>query len=306
MSPIAAYLDELAGLLPRAPRRRILAEVDAHLLEAAAALCGRRRASRPRNARDRALRQAAEVARRSTRCGTGRARWLAACSRSRSRPRDRRPRHGHGVGARTERPGTQRARGASAPQRRDHRERNHEPPPEVVPPRGTRAPATRPARRPRHGDDAPAGAPPAPTDGPGAGHQPRAHRDLGGRAGDADRGAAREGRGGRGRRRGAGDGTQGAGGSRRPRRRCSPAREGPPRRRARDIRAPAPMALPRRRSHGRVARPGPGFAPSAPVRRTRLQRFRAWRFAPSSRWCSRSGSRSGSPRACRPRSSSRS
>ena len=37
MNAIAAYLDELSPLLPRASRRRILAEVDAHLREAAAA-----------------------------------------------------------------------------------------------------------------------------------------------------------------------------------------------------------------------------------------------------------------------------
>ena len=41
MNPIAAYLDELSVLLPRSSRRRILAEVDAHLHEAAAAGCAR-------------------------------------------------------------------------------------------------------------------------------------------------------------------------------------------------------------------------------------------------------------------------
>ena len=41
MNAIATYLDELSVLLPRGSRRRILAEVDAHLREAAAALCGR-------------------------------------------------------------------------------------------------------------------------------------------------------------------------------------------------------------------------------------------------------------------------
>ena len=41
MNAIADYLDELSVLLPRASRRRILAEVDAHLREAAAACCGR-------------------------------------------------------------------------------------------------------------------------------------------------------------------------------------------------------------------------------------------------------------------------
>jgi hypothetical protein len=37
VSPIAAYLEELAGQLRRGHRRRILAEVGAHLLESAAA-----------------------------------------------------------------------------------------------------------------------------------------------------------------------------------------------------------------------------------------------------------------------------
>lgn len=37
MSPIAAYLDELSGQLRRGRRRRILAEVRAHLLDAVAA-----------------------------------------------------------------------------------------------------------------------------------------------------------------------------------------------------------------------------------------------------------------------------
>ena len=37
MTPIAAYLDELAALLRRGSRRRILAEVRAHLLDATAA-----------------------------------------------------------------------------------------------------------------------------------------------------------------------------------------------------------------------------------------------------------------------------
>ena len=37
MTPIAAYLDELSGLLRRRRRRRILAEVHSHLLDAAAA-----------------------------------------------------------------------------------------------------------------------------------------------------------------------------------------------------------------------------------------------------------------------------
>ena len=37
MSPIAAYLEELSGYLRRGRRRRILAEVRAHLLDAAAA-----------------------------------------------------------------------------------------------------------------------------------------------------------------------------------------------------------------------------------------------------------------------------
>ena len=37
MNPIADYLDELSGLLRRSRRRRILAEVRAHLLDAAAA-----------------------------------------------------------------------------------------------------------------------------------------------------------------------------------------------------------------------------------------------------------------------------
>lgn len=37
MSPIATYLDELAGMLRRGRRRRIVAEVRAHLLDAAAA-----------------------------------------------------------------------------------------------------------------------------------------------------------------------------------------------------------------------------------------------------------------------------
>ena len=37
MNPIAEYLDELSGLLRRSRRRRILAEVRAHLVEAAAA-----------------------------------------------------------------------------------------------------------------------------------------------------------------------------------------------------------------------------------------------------------------------------
>jgi hypothetical protein len=41
VNAIAAYLDELSMLLPRASRRRILAEVDAHLREAAAAVCAR-------------------------------------------------------------------------------------------------------------------------------------------------------------------------------------------------------------------------------------------------------------------------
>jgi hypothetical protein len=42
VSPIvAAYLDELALLLPRASRRRILAEVEAHLDDAAAAAVAR-------------------------------------------------------------------------------------------------------------------------------------------------------------------------------------------------------------------------------------------------------------------------
>lgn len=41
MNAIATYLDELSVLLPRASRRRILAEVDAHLREATAACCGR-------------------------------------------------------------------------------------------------------------------------------------------------------------------------------------------------------------------------------------------------------------------------
>ena len=41
MTPIAAYLEELSVLLPRASRRRILAEVDAHLHEAAAVRCAR-------------------------------------------------------------------------------------------------------------------------------------------------------------------------------------------------------------------------------------------------------------------------
>ena len=41
MNAIAAYLDELSLLLPRTSRRRILAEVDAHLREAAAAGCAR-------------------------------------------------------------------------------------------------------------------------------------------------------------------------------------------------------------------------------------------------------------------------
>ena len=41
MNAIAAYLDELSVLLPRGSRRRILAEVDAHLREAAAAGCDR-------------------------------------------------------------------------------------------------------------------------------------------------------------------------------------------------------------------------------------------------------------------------
>ena len=41
MNAIATYLDELSVLLPRASRRRILAEVDAHLREAAAVGCGR-------------------------------------------------------------------------------------------------------------------------------------------------------------------------------------------------------------------------------------------------------------------------
>jgi hypothetical protein len=36
VSNIATYLDELSPLLPRASRRRILAEVDAHLAESAA------------------------------------------------------------------------------------------------------------------------------------------------------------------------------------------------------------------------------------------------------------------------------
>lgn len=36
MSPIAEYLDELGGLLRRGSRRRIIAEVRAHLLDAAA------------------------------------------------------------------------------------------------------------------------------------------------------------------------------------------------------------------------------------------------------------------------------
>jgi hypothetical protein len=37
VNPIAEYLDELSGLLRRGRRRRILAEVRAHLVEAAAA-----------------------------------------------------------------------------------------------------------------------------------------------------------------------------------------------------------------------------------------------------------------------------
>ena len=41
MNAIATYLDELSVLLPRSSRRRILAEVDAHLREAAAAGCAR-------------------------------------------------------------------------------------------------------------------------------------------------------------------------------------------------------------------------------------------------------------------------
>ena len=41
MTTIAAYLEELSVLLPRVSRRRILAEVDAHLHEAAAARCAR-------------------------------------------------------------------------------------------------------------------------------------------------------------------------------------------------------------------------------------------------------------------------
>ena len=41
MTPTGAYLDELARLLRRRSRRRILAEVDAHLIEAVAAACAR-------------------------------------------------------------------------------------------------------------------------------------------------------------------------------------------------------------------------------------------------------------------------
>ncbi len=41
MNAIAAYLQELSALLPRASRRRILAEVDAHLREAVADRCAR-------------------------------------------------------------------------------------------------------------------------------------------------------------------------------------------------------------------------------------------------------------------------
>ena len=41
MTPIAAYLEELSGMLARGSRRRILAEVDAHLQEAAALGCAR-------------------------------------------------------------------------------------------------------------------------------------------------------------------------------------------------------------------------------------------------------------------------
>jgi len=41
VNAIAAYLDELSVLLPRGSRRRILAEVDAHLREATAAGCAR-------------------------------------------------------------------------------------------------------------------------------------------------------------------------------------------------------------------------------------------------------------------------
>jgi len=37
VTPIAAYLDELRGLLPRRSRRRVLAEVRTHLIDAAAA-----------------------------------------------------------------------------------------------------------------------------------------------------------------------------------------------------------------------------------------------------------------------------
>jgi uncharacterized membrane protein len=41
VSPIADYLDELSALLPRASRRRILAEVESHLRDAVAARCAR-------------------------------------------------------------------------------------------------------------------------------------------------------------------------------------------------------------------------------------------------------------------------
>jgi hypothetical protein len=80
MNPIAAYLDELSGLLRRRRRRRILAEVRAHLLDAVAAdsLC----AADPDGAEHRAVERFGPPTRVASQFNALRWRWWAIAHRT--------------------------------------------------------------------------------------------------------------------------------------------------------------------------------------------------------------------------------
>ena len=266
VNPIAAYLDELSALLRRGSRRRILAEVDAHLLRGRR---GRARAaasdpSTPRRARGRALRRARARSRASsTRCAAGpRAiarRALAVAARERGDRRASAPRPS-GRSSRA-RPRPRRARGHHA-QRGTATAIATDEPPARGPSRGRRAPTEGAGERRRTSRAPDAG---APSTRARAAASPAARAPVRGATVPRRRGVPAP----------AADAP--AGQPRPPARSCArrPRRRGTPPRTRR-------AAAGRRRRRGARRRPQPAGA-GARARRSGArasQRFRAWRFAP--------------------------